>query len=571
MRAPLLLCLLPFGAVAQTPISGRVLDAATHEPLPYCNVILVGSQRSTLTNAEGAFSIAADTLADSLRFAYVGYRPLVLAASTVQRRNGILLHPSAHQLTQFVATANTKQYDRVARVAKALRSIAPYAARSYFEMETHLDERPVEVVECFYNGRFSGARTDGLDLKQGRIGIAPMGDRYFVSLNTTKAITLFDPTERNAHFPTSPFQWPSAKKLRKAYRVELVSTSTDEALDHLRMTPRDSSGIAFTVDLWLSAVSDAVEVIELHCTDCARHPFLPLWSEHAINSVDLRIRQTWRAWNGRNVLDHLELVYTLAYANPERPERIDTKAVLHLFDPGGAFILPLFEYDQEQPDYRKITMQPYDTLFWDRAPTLVRTAQQERDRDFLQRNGLLTGSSAPGPWKKSGFFESNCAWWSADKRVSLKSLPPPPEDATRPAGFRSQGAAAPISQVNLEAQLYLDMDTTGGQLRVFTATALDGFRSYYLLPEERHTDAFINIFFDLCEMERRTLQEQLLQPGITAERARGIHSFWTDHMNTLTRHYLKETSLGADRVALAKWNARVKEALGIDNMALFGL
>ncbi|MFZ1687201.1 MAG: hypothetical protein WAU70_07260, partial [Flavobacteriales bacterium] len=442
----------------------------------------------------------------------------------------------------------------------------------YFELETHLDDRPVEVVECFYNGRFSGARTDGLDLKHGRIGIAPVGDRYFVSLNTTKAITLFDPTERNENSPISPFQWSSAKKLRRAFVVEMISTSSGtDGMDRLRITPRDSSGSSFAVELWLATGTDAIQVIELSCSRCARHPFLPLWTDHAINSVDLRIRQTWREQKGRRMLDHLELAYTLDYSNTEHPERIDTKAVLHLFDPGGAFILPLFEYDSEQPDYRKITMQPYDSVFWEQAPSLMRTEQQDRDRDFLRRNGLLTGSTVPEQWRNKGFFESNCALWSANKRISLKSLPPPPEDATRPANFRSTGAAVPATQVNLEAQLYLDMDTTGGIFRVFTATILDGFRSYYLLPEQAHTNCFINLFFDLCEMERRTMDEQLHQTGMEPLRARAIHAFWTDHLKLLTRRYVSEVDLGADREAMAKWNAKVKQALGIDNMAMFGL
>jgi hypothetical protein len=320
------------------------------------------------------------------------------------------------------------------------------------------------------------------------------------------------------------------------------------------------------VNLWLRG--DRVLAVALTCAKCIRHPFLPYQPEHTIRQVDLRIRQTWRADNAQ--LDHIELAYTLDYLNNAHAERVDTRAVLHLFDPGGAFILPVFDYDQEQPDYRKILLQPYDSLFWERAPTLVSTAQQERDRAFLRTNGVFSGHRVDKDHARSSFFESNCAWWSADKRISLKSLPPPPEVA-RPASFRSQGAAAPITQVNLEAQLYLDMDTTDGVLRIFTATALDGFRSYYRLPEEVHTYAFINIFFDLCEMERRTLEEQLLQPGMEPVRARAIHAFWTGHMHTLTHRYMSEVDLGADRDALMKWNAKVKEALGIDNMAMFGL
>ena len=141
----------------------------------------------------------------------------------------------------------------------------------------------------------------------------------------------------------------------------------------------------------------------------------------------------------------------------------------------------------------------------------------------------------------------------------------------RPANYQQRGATVPATQVNLEAQLYLDMDTTGGTLRVFSATLLDGFRSYYHLPEERHTDCFINLFFDLCELERRTMQAELQQPSMTAEQARSIHSSWTNHMRDLTRRYMKETALGSDHNALLKWNDKVKEALGIDNMALFGL
>ncbi|MBK6777291.1 MAG: hypothetical protein IPG74_16120 [Flavobacteriales bacterium] len=152
----------------------------------------------------------------------------------------------------------------------------------------------------------------------------------------------------------------------------------------------------------------------------------------------------------------------------------------------------------------------------------------------------------------------------------MKSLPPPAEVA-RPASFRSQGAAAPITQVNLEAQLYLDMDTTNGGLRIFTATALDGFRSYYRLPEEVHTDAFINIFFDLCEMERRKMAARLSEPGLTAPRALAIHAQAVAEMQRTTQQYMKEVKLGADRAALQRWNTVVKEALGIDNMALFGL
>lgn len=563
---------LPLLSAAQAPLTGRVMDAATREPLAYASVGVIGTQHFTLTNAEGFFSVQAEP-GDTLRVALIGYRSRAVAATEVQRTGEVLLTAAVQELPSFTVKGNDALYERAARVAKRLRQRAPGTARAYFELATHLEGQPVEAVECFYNAQLDGERISDLHLKHGRIGVAPVqtregGQRYFVSLNTTKAITLFDPTAANDHYPIAPFRWTSAKAIKKRYQAVLVG-SDDTGTDHLQLSPRDTSGNAFTVDLWLRRSDDRVLAYELSCTACAPTPFVPYKAMDRILRTDLRIKQVWRPDTA--LLEHTELAYTMDYEADGRREHVRTTAVLHLFDHGGAFLLPLFDYDQEQPDYRKILLQPYDSLFWQRAPKLMSTAQQERDRAYLLANGTFSGFRQPDGTRKNTLFESNCAWWSAEKRISLKSLPPPSDDGMRPANYQQRGATVPATQVNLEAQLYLDMDTAGGNLRVFTATLLDGFRSYYHLPEEKHTDCFINLFFDLCELERRSLMAALDQPGLSPDRVRSIHAQHTKTMRATADRYMKETALGTDREALLKWNAKVKDALGIDNVALFGL
>lgn len=570
--AALLLLLLPLLSAAQAPLTGRVLDAATREPLAYASVSVTSTQRFTLTNEEGFFSLLAEPDA-TLRVALIGYRSRAVAAAELVRTGDVLLIAAVKELPSFTLKGNDALYERAARVAKRLRQRAPGTARAYFELATHLEGQPVEAVECFYNAQLDGEHISDLHLKHGRIGVAPVqtregGQRYFVSLNTTKAITLFDPTAATDHYPASPFRWTSAKAIKKRYRAELVS-SDDTGTDHLRLAPRDSSGASFTLHLWLRHSDDRVLAYELSCTACAPTPFVPYKAMDRILRTDLRIKQVWRPDTA--LLEHTELAYTMDYEADGRREHVRTTAVVHLFDPGGAFMLPIFDYDQEQPDYRKILLQPYDSLFWQHAPKLMRTAQQERDRTYLLANGTFSGFRQPDGTRKNTMFESNCAWWSAEKRISLKSLPPPPDASARPANYQQRGATVPATQVNLEAQLYLDMDTTGGSLRVFTATLLDGFRSYYHLPEEKHTDCFINLFFDLCEMERRSLMAALDQPGLSPERVRGIHAHHTKTMRATADRFIKDTALGSDREALLKWNSKVKDALGIDNAALFGL
>ena len=114
------------------------------------------------------------------------------------------------------------------------------------------------------------------------------------------------------------------------------------------------------------------------------------------------------------------------------------------------------------------------------------------------------------------------------------------------------------------------MDTVNGTLRTFSTTVFDGFRSYWLIPEEPETDCYINLFFDLCELERRRMMDQWT--GVNdVEQARKIHRIAMQKMERTTERYRKECSLAHDRKALTSWATVVKDALHIDNMALFGL
>ena len=572
MRWLALIGIFPLLLNAQTQVTGRVVDASNNLPLAYCSVGVKGSPNGTITNEEGSFSLQVDLTADSITFSYVGFRTRTMVAQAVVERGIIVLARSVTELREVeIVPAGEALYELVARCAKAMRKQTSSKAKVYFEMNTHMDLQPVEVIECFYNASLNGPHIEDLLLKQGRIGIAPMKGRYFVSLDVTKAMSLLDIRGEASKFPMSPFQWTSARAIRKRYDAQQEAYSTDGTrLDHLLLRPRDGTSGAFSVDVWIDSTTAQARSIEMHCTGCRPHPFVVLKPEDRIEHMDMTVRFTFKA-NGTDAgkLDHTELSYALVYKDDRGTRDVRTTAVMHCFDHGGEFILPEFDYDQGQNDYRKITFQPYDSAFWADSPALVRTDAQERDRDYFAEHGVLTGSTHVN-LQKATFFESNYAWWSASKRISLKTLPTPESAKTPTPTSRSSGATVSASQVHLEAQLYLDMDTINGTTRHFSATVFDGFKSFYRLVEEPHTDVFLNIFFDLCEMERRAMEERLVGVSDVA-RIRSIHAVAVANMQRTTTRYLKETRLGADRSGLKHWNDRVQQALGIDNFSLFGL
>src|SRR5690625_3557281 len=65
-------------AEVQESVRGRVVDAATNEPLPGVNVIIEGTSIGTSTNIDGYYELQVPSLEETLVFTYVGYQRLVL-------------------------------------------------------------------------------------------------------------------------------------------------------------------------------------------------------------------------------------------------------------------------------------------------------------------------------------------------------------------------------------------------------------------------------------------------------------------------------------------------------------
>lgn len=136
----LLLVFFTFGAQAQSngSLSGTLLDATTHAPLPFANVVLLKSQDSTLvtgaqTEENGTFTlanVAPGTYA--VRASVLGYqtlrRPVTLTAAAPKLALGtLLLHSTATSLGEVVVqgekTAVVDNLDKkVINVSKDLNS-----------------------------------------------------------------------------------------------------------------------------------------------------------------------------------------------------------------------------------------------------------------------------------------------------------------------------------------------------------------------------------------------------------------------------------------------------------------
>lgn len=96
--------LLPILTHAQiTKVKGKVLDAATKEPLPFCNVSFIKSTIGTITDQNGFFFIETKNPTDSISVQYVGYnRKSFAVRKNILNNFNIELDPQNYALQEIV-------------------------------------------------------------------------------------------------------------------------------------------------------------------------------------------------------------------------------------------------------------------------------------------------------------------------------------------------------------------------------------------------------------------------------------------------------------------------------------
>src|SRR5699024_6942499 len=87
--------------VKQETVTGTVTDAQTGNPLIGVNILVVGTSNGTATDADGHYSLQVESLQDTLRFSYIGYKTKVIPIRGRSTIN-VVLESSVADLNQVV-------------------------------------------------------------------------------------------------------------------------------------------------------------------------------------------------------------------------------------------------------------------------------------------------------------------------------------------------------------------------------------------------------------------------------------------------------------------------------------
>lgn len=548
-------------------IEGSIIDKMTNEPLPYATIINKNTKKGTISNVNGYFKLKIENPLDRISISYIGYKPYVLKSVTA--KNYIIhLEENVQKLNEFKITPSDDSYlFDIFYECKKNKSQEIRTGKAFYELKTTIDENLVEIVESFNNADVSGYDLKNIDLKTGRLGLQFYKNRTFISTESSRAIRSMENFKENEFFPTSPYQL-SKKSLKKHYYIELDKAYKNEVKDSiyvLKLTPKDSVLRSFfNCTAWLSLTNKSIIKLNLVVKNAKKHPFLSLYSTDSLKKVNLNITKSFIKIEESSFFEHVDFNYEVAYKNREGEiYTIKTDAVLHIYDFDSTFELPLFSFSNKDiGDYRKINALPPNHFFWKNNDELKLYHKENVNYRFFNNPKTLTvkNSFSATQHIKKGFFEHPFIKWSR-KRILFKE-----NDTSK---IDNKISTYLSDHYDLSVKLFLDVNNYTDSFDILTATILDPYQSFYYLPVTPQSNCFINLYFDIVEIERRNLLTDLKKINKEYASIKQLHTTYIKKINDIKNNYFKEVERGSNFENLKKWNSYVLNNLGIDNMALF--
>ncbi len=539
----------------------NVVDSLSQLPLEFVSIGKSNSKEQWLTNAEGFVRIPCQQM-DTITFQYIGYKDYIFVVNIgISKTTKINLQTDIMLLSELTITSDDDfLYKLLDKLLTNIKHHKPLNGKSFMQLETDIDSEPRELVQAFYNAEVDQFKLQSTILKNGRIGVKDDYGKYFTTFSTSQALCALDIFKNSLSYPKSPFV-----NLRKTKRNYVISTSygsSKHTIIHLE--PKSDRNKNWTSDIWFEKENMSVEKIELNVRNSFTKPFLPIQANSKIDSLNLFIQIHLE----NNTPTLFNIKYDFKHIGESDTLNVSSNGYFHIFEKDSAFITPYYKDIENFDDYRKISIIPYNEMFWNCTHLPDFTESQFKKLKYFEENGVVLNfkafdkRSVPNSIKPiDKLFEHNNLVWCEKDRWILKPKMINESDVKTNEIVRRH---------SLVPQIILDVNICNDSLVCKTVTILDVFKSTYNLPHESTYFRFFNIYFDLCEIERRKLQQKL-EKVRSVQEVDDIYKESLKNLDKTLKEYKNEVSSGENFTAILKWNEYIEETIGIDNFGYFPL
>lgn len=555
-----------FLGLSQETISGTILSKDSREALPYAHIRLKNTNRGAITNEDGFFFLKCAST-DTLIITFWAHKKTYVQADYFLKKKVFLLKERVTEYQSVTVHGNNEfLYDLVPEAAKVMSKGETFEGKTYFSLETNNQNRPVELLECYYNGKVSPQGLQKLDLKNGRVGTSLLHDTYFVSLNTTEIFSQYKLlSDEWSRFLYNPLQL-NKRRLKKTYHLALKSF--DSRIYQVQCTPKESNPNYFKSTLWIDKETKRCLRIELHQENAQRHPLRPIHSTHVLDSLNFRTIYSF-AEEAPYQLDKIEFDYQLYYDDQIKQRRINSSGVFLFYAPNEIFQLPLNGGEQEKVnDYQTIVSQPHNAAFWEHNAVISPSKKSKEYQAFFEKYGVLLNFNELS--KYTDLLKNNTRNWS-EKRLLLEHIngfSHPTYEYLDPTKPNVSKASINAEKYEFAVHIYLDRNEFDGKTHYVANTWIDTDKTFYFLRRNRYTDCFLNIYFDLAEIQKRQLLDRLNSGTYSAKEVETLYREALKSLYATYKEYITKTQYGEEYDAMEKYIQHVKGELGIDNEIL---
>jgi hypothetical protein len=110
-------------SLAQTKVSGKVIDGETGEALPFVNVVFTGTRIGMVTDFDGFYSLSTTEPVDSITVSYIGYEKVVKPVAKGTQTINFSLFSNAGLLAEAVIRPGINPAERISELHKKIKKI----------------------------------------------------------------------------------------------------------------------------------------------------------------------------------------------------------------------------------------------------------------------------------------------------------------------------------------------------------------------------------------------------------------------------------------------------------------
>lgn len=578
----LILILLPKLFFGQSPIKSTIIDSETKQALAYCSVFNKSSQNGVISNADGDFSISICSLNDIISISFLGYETRDIPAKKILTWNSISLKQKQYRLQEVeIHSDNDYLYDILGDCRETLKkSNYEQISKAFFILNTSSQDQPLELLECYYNAHQKAGKLDHLYLKNGRFALLPLNHRVFLNFSTTQIFNKVNLIEKSTLLPSIILQYRK-RGMKKRFFIELEYS--DAELFKISFIPKEDKNNVFSGEIWIDKKTYFIKKVSLHAENLTKHPFSGRGND-SLTNISLRTEYTFTKNDTVIQIDHIVFDMQMNYYSlrgsvgplPNLKRSIKISSTLYFYDFSKPFILPYFKYDNHYMDYRKISIIPYNKTFWENRKLLL-TKEQKKQIEIMTHKGVFINYDQDNFGKtfmlkplnntflnNNGFWEnlSHIFWSSNDRIIFNKDI----IENQKPEPYYND--RVPRDMYHFEVQIFLDINLVDNIFDCKSYTIFDLTKTFYRLEDNNYSNVFINIYFDICEIERQQMEKELLINHKSLSQIDSIYYKTISNIEEITSKYLKEVQHGNNVIMLKKWNNYVADELGINNFQL---